>query len=304
MNSVVTPSRRSVSSRSGGLATGAVEAPNRNGNSTAAPSPNVNASGGVPLNTSSGCGSRISRANVSHVASRSRWKCMQPFGTPVVPDVNAMIATSSAAVSTGSNEPDVGSSSSTRTSSGPISLGQCARGRSRASPAPSPPPSRSRRRAAAASSPPRSRPRAGSRTTRRSSRPYSARAAGPASPARSPARPRSPRARVAQLVVAPAAGDRRPLVGEQLDRGVHALRSVEQQQVRPLVAWRQPFARERVHQSRPASTIFWASSVGFVNITSWLPGIWTSRHRPSRAENRGCQPHFPGGSAMSSVQLR
>ena len=46
---------------------------------------------------------------------------MQPFGTPVVPDVNAMIATSSAAVSTGSNDPRAGRSSSTRTSSGPIS---------------------------------------------------------------------------------------------------------------------------------------------------------------------------------------
>ena len=110
-----------TSSRSGGRATGAVEAPKRNGNSTAAPSPNVNAIGGVPLKTSDGCGSRISRANVSHDASRSRWKCTQPFGTPVVPDVNAMIATSSAAVSTGSNEPRSGRSSSTRTSSSPTS---------------------------------------------------------------------------------------------------------------------------------------------------------------------------------------
>ena len=84
------------------------------GTAPAPPSPNVNASGGVPEKTSSGAGRRTWRANVSQHASRSRWKCTQPFGVPVVPEVKAMIATSSAAVSTGSNDPRAGSSSSAR----------------------------------------------------------------------------------------------------------------------------------------------------------------------------------------------
>ncbi len=113
MNSVVICRSRIASSIASGpgLATGAVEAPKRSGNSTSPPSPNVNASGGVPLKTSLGRGSRIARANVSHAASRSRWKCTQPFGVPVVPEVKAMIATSSAAVSTAANEPRAGRSS-------------------------------------------------------------------------------------------------------------------------------------------------------------------------------------------------
>ena len=101
MKSVVTPRVRSVSSSAAG-AVGAIVAPKRIGNSTCAPSPNVNASGGVPEKTSVGRGLRgSSAANVSQHASRSRWKWTQPFGVPVVPEVNAMIATSSAAVSTG-----------------------------------------------------------------------------------------------------------------------------------------------------------------------------------------------------------
>ena len=75
------------------------------GNSSEAPSPNVNAIGGEPLKTSAGCGLSTWRANVSHDASRSRWKCTQPLGSPVVPLVKAMIATSSAAVSHASNQP-------------------------------------------------------------------------------------------------------------------------------------------------------------------------------------------------------
>jgi hypothetical protein len=35
-----------------------------------------------------------------------------------------------------------------------------------------------------------------------------------------------------------------------------------------------------------------------------IHGIWTSRYRPSRLDIRGCQPHSPGGNAMSSVALR
>ena len=81
----------------------------------------MNAIGGVPENTSVERGSRTARANVSQLASRSRWKCTQPLGAPVVPEVKAMIATSSAAVSTGSKVPRVGSSSITRTSSRPTS---------------------------------------------------------------------------------------------------------------------------------------------------------------------------------------
>jgi hypothetical protein len=98
-----------------------VDAPKRSGNSTSPPSPYVNASGGVPENTSPGCGSRISRPNVSQVAKRSRWKCTQPFGTPVVPEVKAMIAASSAPVSTGSKRPSppAPTSSSARMSSSP-----------------------------------------------------------------------------------------------------------------------------------------------------------------------------------------
>ena len=43
------------------------------------------------------------RGKQSHIASTSRWKCIVPFGLPVVPDVKAMNATSSAAVSTAAN---------------------------------------------------------------------------------------------------------------------------------------------------------------------------------------------------------
>jgi hypothetical protein len=121
VKSVVTRLACSVSSSCGGDV-GAVAAPKRSGNSSEAPSPNVNAIGGEPEKTSAGCGSRISRANVSQQASRSRWKCTQPFGTPVVPLVKAMIATSSAAVSQASNHPRVGRSSITSTSSTSTSL--------------------------------------------------------------------------------------------------------------------------------------------------------------------------------------
>jgi len=42
---------------------------------------------------------------VSQIASTSRWKCTQPFGSPVVPEVKAISATSSLRVATGSKEP-------------------------------------------------------------------------------------------------------------------------------------------------------------------------------------------------------
>ena len=84
-----------------GFSTSTVEAPKRSGNSTSPPRPKVNASGGVPQKTSSaeGAGSRARRCR--SIASTSRWKCTLPFGLPVVPEVKAMSATSSAAVSTG-----------------------------------------------------------------------------------------------------------------------------------------------------------------------------------------------------------
>ena len=39
-------------------------------------------------------------AKQSQIASTSRWKCIVPFGSPVVPEVKAIRQTSSAAVST------------------------------------------------------------------------------------------------------------------------------------------------------------------------------------------------------------
>ena len=63
----------------------------------------MNASGGVPQKTSSRVGFRHERGNASHIAITSRWKCMQPFGCPVVPEVKAISATSSSAVSAFAN---------------------------------------------------------------------------------------------------------------------------------------------------------------------------------------------------------
>ena len=122
MNSVVTPSRRIVVEQVGRLGhrrRRGAEAEREQHGRAEPERERERRRAAEHVAPAAGRGSRF--ANVSHVASRSRWKCMQPFGTPVVPDVNAMIATSSAAVSTGSNEPRAGRSSSTRTSSGPIS---------------------------------------------------------------------------------------------------------------------------------------------------------------------------------------
>ncbi len=58
----------------------------------------MNASGGVPAKTSAGTGFSTRAENVSAAAIRSRWKCMAALGRPVVPEVKAIIATSSAAV--------------------------------------------------------------------------------------------------------------------------------------------------------------------------------------------------------------
>ena len=119
-----------------GVAIGANEAPKRIGNRTSTPSPNVNASGAVPVKTSSGEGSRIVRAKVSQIASTSRWKCTQPFGSPVVPEVNAIRATSSLAVATGSKAPGVAIASSRVSSarSGPPALRTSSASRASTSP--------------------------------------------------------------------------------------------------------------------------------------------------------------------------
>ena len=63
----------------------------------------MKASGGVPVNRSSAAGRTTCREKVSAMASTSRWKCMVALGRPVVPEVNASSATSSAAVGTAAN---------------------------------------------------------------------------------------------------------------------------------------------------------------------------------------------------------
>ena len=52
------------------------------------------------MKMSSGAGRSIERGKQSQIASTSRWKCIVPLGLPVVPEVKAISATSSAAVST------------------------------------------------------------------------------------------------------------------------------------------------------------------------------------------------------------
>ncbi len=98
--------QRSVSTVCSSAST--VEAPKRIGKHSRAPRPNVEASGGVPQNTSSLCVFRMERGKQSHIATTSRWKCMAPLGAPApgakagspAPDVKAISATSSAEVAT------------------------------------------------------------------------------------------------------------------------------------------------------------------------------------------------------------
>ncbi len=78
-------------------------APTRSGNSSNPPRPKVKASGGVPMKTSSLVERSVCTGKQSQIASTSRWKCMVPFGMPVVPEVKLIRQTSSAAVSTASN---------------------------------------------------------------------------------------------------------------------------------------------------------------------------------------------------------
>ena len=93
------------SSMSGGARSSSnVDAPTRIGNSRSPPSPNVKASGGLPVNTSSAWARSVERGQQSQAASTSWWKCIVPFGWPVVPDVKAISAVSSPAVRTSANE--------------------------------------------------------------------------------------------------------------------------------------------------------------------------------------------------------
>src|SRR5262249_45451142 len=84
----------------------AVLAPKCSGNASSPPNPKVKASGGVPMKTSSALGFRQERGKQSHMAITSRWKCIVPLGLPVVPEVKAINATSSARVSTFRNSGD------------------------------------------------------------------------------------------------------------------------------------------------------------------------------------------------------
>jgi len=82
------------------FSTSTVDAPTRIGKASIPPRPKVKAIGGVPQKMSSFDGMRQERGKASHIAITSRWKCIVPLGLPVVPEVKAMSATSSAAVST------------------------------------------------------------------------------------------------------------------------------------------------------------------------------------------------------------
>jgi hypothetical protein len=62
------------------------------------PRPKVKASGGEPITMSSGVARSTWRGQHSQAASTSRWVCMAALGLPVVPEVKAISAMSSAAV--------------------------------------------------------------------------------------------------------------------------------------------------------------------------------------------------------------
>ena len=63
----------------------------------------MKASGGEPQKMSSSSAWRTWRGKQSQAAITSRWKCIVPLPWPVVPEVKAMNAVSSAAVSQFSN---------------------------------------------------------------------------------------------------------------------------------------------------------------------------------------------------------
>ena len=94
-----------ASSKAGGagLSSSTTDAPTLIGNSSRPPRPKVKASGGLPMNTSSGRGRSTWRGQQAQAAITSRWKCIVALGWPVVPEVKANRQLSSAAVGTLSN---------------------------------------------------------------------------------------------------------------------------------------------------------------------------------------------------------
>ena len=100
MNSTVAWNSLMPSSNSGGLAfsSNTVDAPTDMGNSTRPPRPKVKASGGLPMNTSSGSSRSRCGGQQRQMAMMSRWKCMVALGTPVVPEVKPSRQVSLAAV--------------------------------------------------------------------------------------------------------------------------------------------------------------------------------------------------------------
>ena len=85
-----------------------------------------------------GASRRAARPNVLSIDRMSRWKCMVIFGTPVLPDVGQSSATSSAAVCTLLNSPDLAAARAVRSSGPSPPNGDDRQVRQRRSPAPAP----------------------------------------------------------------------------------------------------------------------------------------------------------------------
>jgi hypothetical protein len=79
------------SARGEAFSSSTVLAPTDSGNISSPPSPKVKASGGLPMNTSSARPQHVRRP-AAQAAITSRWKCIVPLGTPVVPEVKAISA--------------------------------------------------------------------------------------------------------------------------------------------------------------------------------------------------------------------
>ena len=91
----------STARRASAFSSSTVDAPIDIGKSSRPPSPKVNASGGLPMNTSSrDARSTCARPAGAGAPSRRGGSASCAFGLPVVPDVNAIRQMSSAAVST------------------------------------------------------------------------------------------------------------------------------------------------------------------------------------------------------------
>ena len=267
VNSVVIPYSPIACSMSPGLATGAVEAPKRSGKSTRPPSPNVNASGGVPLNTSLACGS--STCFGERVAA----------GEQVAVEVHAALRLAGRAGRERDDRDVVGGGvdglEGRARGQRPRARGReaaCPRARELARPrhlarqlA-----RRERDRRLRLRHDLRDLPRAQQRH-RRHHDPARQQDAEPGRDrlrrvgrvqqharrrARSPSAAATAVGALAQLRIAPAAGDRHALVPQQLGRRVHPRRPVQQQQVRPGLRRRQAVAGERVgHRSSSRAMI-------------------------------------------------